>query len=408
MFNDINDYGSSFGTSTSLNVNHVNESYDISAACGSMLIEAQQLNHAVINFFAESDFREVAVGRNLLDESAFVETLNEGVSDMLTKLKEGIKKVFAKIKEIIQAIITRITSHFITDGKKLVNKYGKIVTSKVNTGKVSKLKYKWKDIKDSGKKVAADQETVFKSLVDKLDKDAGKALDFFEKGKKSYTYKDYTSDAVKQAYDNTEISKFNDKDFKSYTADEQEEIVEQYCKEINSNASTLSELEKEIKEDWFDDEEEKEGVESARLTEITNILTTNKKNISEMEKAKRNVDKYIRDAQKPIEEIQKKVNKDSREQSPQALNSKIAGIMCSRGLYQLSAIQSVSGKAFATYTACIKDEFKQAKSLFLKILNHGKDDSKLDEATIDQIVESETYEMMYGTTFTESVFVDLF
>ena len=392
----------------SFDVSHVTESYDILGACSQLMVEAVRNEREITGALMQIDYTEEAAGHGLVSESFFEDVLNEGVSDAFAKVKEFAKKAWEKIKEIIQAIITRIQSFFIKDGKKLISKYGKTVAAKVNTGRVSKMKFKWKEIDNaiSGKEM----ENLFTEALSDM-KDDDKLVISAKTSSSPRNGNGYTSSIgnglnssdIEKQY-NGKVFSFDEEKYRSYSSSEQEDIVAAYCKAVHTGSTTIDELKKDIKDNWFKDEEEKEGVTSDIHRHIVDVLTNNKKNLSDLDKNKKAVDTKAKEVQRAIDDIQKTVDKDLKETNASAA-SKLAGVLCSRASFRISTIQQVSGATFSTISQCIKDEFSQSRSLFLKILNHGKDDRKIDESAIDEINENEVNEMMFGN-FTESAFTE--
>lgn len=228
--------------------------YGVVGAC-QMMLEGFQNDQAIFESVLAADFMEaVAVQEGAVEYSVVNEA---SVSGFIDKLKELVKKIWEKIKGLFQTFMTKINNVVIRDNKKFVDKYKKEVFSK-NLGK---MKYKWAEPKEAGFMGLAKKIEV-SEISDNMDDCQNKSADELKK--------------IAEAADNGDML---------------EQILGCEAKEFA----------KEAHEKCFDDEEEVEGLSSARLTECVDTLINSKKSLKNIEDAKKLADKAFNEMLKSIE-----------------------------------------------------------------------------------------------------------
>lgn len=232
-----------------------NENYfGVVGAC-QMMLEGFQNDQAIFESVLAADFMEaVAVQEGAVEYSVVNEASLGGFID---KLKEMVKKIWEKIKGLFQTFMTKINNVVIRDNKKFVDKYKKEVFSK-NLGK---MKYKWAEPKEAGFK-ALSAKAAAKELTDAMDDCIGRSAN--------------------------ELNKIAEE---ANNGDLLEKLLGCEPKEFN----------KEMHEKCFDDEEEVEGLSSARLTECVDTLINSNTSLKNIEDAKKASDKVFGDILKSIE-----------------------------------------------------------------------------------------------------------
>lgn len=262
-----------------------NENYVGGIGAAQIMIDNAMNDQAMFEAVIANDFAEAYAS---LNEGAEVSVLTEAsLGGAFDKVKAMLKKIWEKIKGLFETFIAKVKNVVIRDNKKYVDAYKKKVLAK----NLSKMKYKFCDKKEKGFKDLSD--CVY-GAVDK----AEEACVIFNKGK-------VTEEALKTKED--EI----------YDEDALDNILSECI-----SGTSVSSFYKDAHEACFDDEEEREGLSPATLTELMITLVNSDKALKEVNKAKANADKVF---SKTLQSIDK------------AKNNMIKAIPPTKGAVSLSA-----------------------------------------------------------------------
>lgn len=193
-----------------------------------IMMECAEFDKETFSDLVVADFREMA----MIHEGADVEAIQEGVIETLKKVGkkvvEFVKKWFAKIKAFVSNMVAKILGRFISDNKKVLEKYKDKVKENKNA---AETEIKWvKDSKSCFEAVECSitpgeiQKIVAQSSTGKVDNADAKAV------------KDAIKDLIK-------IKKANDGEFNTSTVMKGligEEIDSTFGKEENDIVRVLT------------------------------------------------------------------------------------------------------------------------------------------------------------------------
>lgn len=205
--------------------------------CGALRIacDAAENDRVMFEAMIANDFEEIGA----LEEGAITESELEAIQEaniggIWAKIKDMVKKIAAKIKGLFQTFITKVNSVIIRDNKKFVEKYKREVLTK----DTSKMKYKWSKKKTTLPNAISDATDGINKAIDEVKSASSK--DGLLKLDEEISGGDYAKRVLGQVISGTEEETFA----------------------------------KDFHEAWFDDEDEVEGLDNGRKSEIISVLTT--------------------------------------------------------------------------------------------------------------------------------------
>lgn len=248
------------------------EGYNGNVGIATAMLEAAQDDLKFFDMIIARDFQEAEMNLSgSVNESEMVSITEGALGDAWKRVVEFLKSLLAKVKAIFSAAIAKINGVVIRDNKKLVEKYRKAVLAK----NLKDMKYKWAEVKNFD----LDAATV------RLNKAWAQDLAQVENA------------ATVEA-----VSAYMDKN-------EDEMLDEYYGAVLNTDKVEAGEFSKEFRDKCFGETEEKdEGAESLK-SEVMSTLLTCKKEVSDMEKSMKALEKEI---SKEITDAQKRVNEASK------------------------------------------------------------------------------------------------
>ena len=426
-----------------------NEAYE-GAVGAYQMIEENEINS--YNIFESVIGRDFAEAMNAYDESVITESdmmvINEASSEGIWgKIVTLAKKIWEKIKGIINSIKTKIQSVFIRDGKELYNKYKKTINDKINNGKLSSFKFKWKALKASDKVkdwfdkgyIESDAWTHYYADIENAeklkDKHTGSGSDYEVKGKANYSsgsknMKDRTGKTVSITntrtggsegktfdWDTTgttiksgdKISDVNNtsednglKGVRPYTTDETtdmlEDVLGKFCG--SSSAVTSKEFAKEFHDAYFEDEDEKDNI-STYIDAIETELQSGKKSLDTLSRNEKDANRDWKNLKKKAEDIQKVMQKANSDKSTQSSFAAAANRCAGRASTCLNILSKATGMYFAAYTACTKEYLKQCRSVYIKAAAYNQKKAPYEESAtlLEAMADVSDYEVeeMFAT-----------
>lgn len=207
-----------------------NESYNCVTGCAMALIEGYQNDFALFESAIHSDMAEIAA----VNEG--YEVINEGAKEIWNKLKEIFSKLLAKIKGIFKSFIARISGVF-ADSAALHKKYSPVISKNSN----------WKNFKAKVRRFKGNGADVIGAISDK--------------GEYKFKGAYLISNGNGAIFSGASI-KFEDvynKDNTIETDDITECVISQSLNaDLAKNVSSIDEINKELMDLIFDDEETKD------------------------------------------------------------------------------------------------------------------------------------------------------
>lgn len=340
-----------------------NENYIGSVGALQMTLECYQNDQAIFEAVLGMDFQEAAA----VNEGVELDVYTEAVGGFADKIKEFVKKSWEKIKGLFQTFLTKFNSVVMRDNKAFVEKYKRTVITK----DLSKMKYKWSQPKEN-------------RLAELKLSDAEIEV----------------SDAILAAKGG-EQEKINDE---LSSGDYLDNLLTGLIAE-NTDSKSFS---KDFHSAMFEDEYKEEGLKSDRLNTIINILTE-KKIISDIEKSKKNIDKYfskvLRDIDKAISGIEKNfpsksdetVKYDAGAAGKNQYKKSEAGKEASKlnTIYRVvSTTQTAINMYCSRYIEAKKFEIKQARAVFAKAASFNPKAVKESAILAEAAFEAAEYEVM--------------
>ena len=393
-----------------------NEAYEGAIGAYQMIEESEINSYTIFESIIGRDFAETM---NAYDESVITESemmaINEQSSEGIwAKVVAFVKKVWEKIKGILNSIKTKIQSVFIRDGKELYNKYKKIINNKVNNGKLSDFKFKWKDLQDSNvsgtsitgetfgiklKDLLSKSEMVYemqynlktaKTIKNKIEMNDTKDFYVRQRAKGKNTGGAFDSkDGIKYSNKGEDIASINDtsedkgmKNIRPYTSDETTDMLEEALGVLCGSSTSVSakEFAKEFHDNIFKDEEEKDNI-SKYIGEIETTLQ-NTKLIKGIEDAEKESDRSFKASKKEAEDIQKQMQKANSDKATQSTFAAASNRLAGRTTTCLNLISKASGMLFSAATSCTKEYIKQCRSVWIKAAAYNQKKAPYEEATL--------------------------
>jgi|GEM_PF-2811719 len=247
------------------------EGYNGNVGIATAMLEATQEDLKFFDMIIARDFQEAEMNVSGYTNEAEMSVITEGaLANAWTKIKEFLKKLLAKVKAIFSSIMAKINGTIISDNKKLVEKYKKAVLSK----NLKDMKYKWAN-------------------------ETGKTFDYMA------CNKEYSQDLAHIANASTVDA------VTAYMEKHEDDMIDAYYSALIGSNIEAGDFAKEAHELFFDEVEEMdEGAESLKTTVMSDLMSC-KKELSELEKKQREIEKKIADeikaADKRASEAAKKV-----------------------------------------------------------------------------------------------------
>lgn len=328
-----------------------NENYVGAVGAMQMVIEATQNDHAIFESVLTADFMEAMAIR----EGAEVEIVTEAsIGGFFEKIKELVKKAWEKIKGLFATFMAKINNVVIRDNKKFVDKYKKEVLTK----NLSKMKYKWSEPKSAG----------MGTLLT--------AVDTYSSGVCSDMFSATTEEDVKKITD-----RVDDGDY----------LEDLLGAAVGQSSTTLAEFSKEAHDACFDDIDEEEGLDSARLTDIMQILTNSSKVLNELKKANTAVDKAFNKVLKEIDKNRNAIIKTipGKDETAAQKDAKNLNLTRANGATKVvNAFATASSKISSSIITEIKFHITQCRRVFAQAAAFNakavKENAILVEAAGDQ------------------------
>lgn len=354
-------------------VGFADESYAGVAGAYRMMEESAINSHSIFEAVIGRDYVEAynAVNPSIVSESD-LEAVNEAsIGEIWSKVVAFVQKLWQKLLGILKSIKDRVAAVFIRDGKELVNKYKKDILKKVTNGDFTdKFKFKWKkvntkrvdDLGGTLTSLLANSEAgdglvtnLSSSVISKGLHDAGIGL-------KADTAQG--REAIARVNDTSEDKGI--KGIRPYTSDELTDMTENTLANIIGSSSSVSKKDfpKEFHDMWFEDEDEEDNF-SSRMDEIVATLTGAKKGLKDIEKAEKTVNNHFKTFRKQAESIQKEMSRLAGKDN-NSTSAATANRQASRAISCLNVISTCSTLTISAWTACFKEEVKQARAVWIK------------------------------------------
>lgn len=389
------------------------ESY-VGAIGAYQMIEESEINsYNIFESVIGRDFAEAGNSFGVVSESD-MEAINEASAvGIWEKVVAFVQKIWAKIKGILNSIKTKIEGTLTRDSKALYNKYKKTVNSKLNNGKLSDFKFKWKDTKSKdgidrafgtsikeiiksspirhGITTNLTSANKLKELSEIGGKKAPKSIDVYtgKEGEKkaSIVYSD-KSDVIAK-YNNTEdTGNGAASDYlRPYTSDECTDMLEEtlglICEKVGGSSGSVSakEFPKEFHDAIFDDEEEKDKISDV-LDEIIGVLEGGKKILKDITDAQKECDRASKKDRSDTNNVAKAMQKANESKDTQSTFAAAANRLAGRTTTCLNIMSRVSGMAFSAATSVVKEHIKQCRAVWIKAAAYNQKKAPYEEATL--------------------------
>lgn len=373
-------------------VGFADESYAGVAGAYRMMEESAINSHSIFEAVIGRDYVEAynAINPSIVSESD-LEAVNEAsIGEIWGKVVAFVQKLWQKLLGILKSIKDRVAAVFVRDGKELVNKYKKDILKKVTNGDFTdKFKFKWKETKN---KSADYLGTGLQILLSSSE--AGSELSTnFNNAEKSKSEHDAGNGIDASTADGREnIAKINDTSedkglpgIRPYTSDEITTMTEKTLGQIIKSNSDVSKKDfpKEFHDMWFEDEDEKDNF-SAKMDDIIDTLNGAKQGFKDIEKAEKTVNNHFKDFRKKSENISKEMSKLAGKDANTDWAA-TANRQASRAITCLNVISTCSTATISAWTACFKEEVKQARAVWIKAATWRK--TATTESTLLEAVE---------------------
>ena len=409
-----------------------NEAYE-GAVGAYQMIEESEINS--YNIFESVIGRDFAETLNSFDESAITESdmmaINEASAEGIWgKVVAFVQKIWEKIKGILNSIKTKIQSVFIRDGKELYNKYKKTINDKINNGKLSSFKFKWKEFQEN-KSIGTAFGTNTKDLLNESDiiNEMKWNLTHAKTLKDSHSANQKTTRVIRDRNPNSsddadsltakggvvdysnkgeDIAKVNDtsedkglRNIRPYTTDETTDMLEKALGELcGQTSTTVKEFPKEFHDSIFKEEEEEDNI-SKRLTDIESALQNGKKILDGITKAEKETDRSFKTYKTDAENIKKAMQKANSDKSTQSTFAAAANRTAGRTTTCLNLISKASGMLFSAATSCTKEYLKQCRSVYIKAAAYNQKKAPYEESAtlLEAMADVSDYEVeeMFAT-----------
>lgn len=334
----VNESAMPIGNPIEAETGYIGESGAYTILAENVMNDMAMFNTIIAGDFAESK----AVHENASQDQLMVLTENAGLR-LIENIKAFLSKAFKKIKGLILSFIDRMNTVVIRDNKKLVDKYRAEVVGKDLTS--DNFKYTW---------------TAVQGKVD--DVYPSKMLDFGAK-------------VVAIASDNT-LDINNIIAGRSAVDDMLKEPVDAKGKMLAGvfgiNPIDYTKALDEVKENLFDDKEEKEGLSRGLLSNIMNALSTSSDLIKSLKKAQSDVDKvynkHMSDLNKMKAQFERNITKSKTGSDEETIGS--VNLKSVNSYYEFVKVeQEVVTKAIGIVMSLSKFKIKESRAVFTRAVS---------------------------------------
>ena len=278
-----------------------NENYVGGVGALQMTLEGYQNDQALFEAVLGMDFQEAYA-------------LHEGV-ELEVFTEASASQFIEKIKGLFQTFITKFNGVVMRDNKAFVDKYKKAVSIK----DLSKMKYKWAEPKGIENVTMSSVEA---AVVGRLNE-------------------------IKDCKTDSDLEKINEE---LNDPDELDKILSELLGK--GNTTDKKSFNKDFRDLMFEDEEEEEGLKNDRLMKIISVLSE-KKTISDMEKTKKEFDKYFSKLLNEISKLSNTIGKDALDKD-KAGNYEIKNASSSKNNVKDKYNKGEASKAVAKFNAMQK------------------------------------------------------
>lgn len=394
------------------------ESYIGAIGAYQMMTESEQNTQKIFEHILTCDFAEASKNYGFISESSY-ESINEAsIAGIFSKVADFFRKLGEKIKGIINNFIKKIQAMFTKDGKKLIKKFDKDITKKLNDNVYDdNFKYTFCDLKndrdDAFYKDPADlsdrfintkfnhsqaafykDKTIREMLGDSKKPTKDTAYGYKNSQKTDNRSKEDRRTAVSNM--NTAIEKGPTVHIAGSEAITSDDITE-YKNDIlatfiGGTSTTSSDFSKDYDEYIFEDSDSFEGFTEARRNKIKTFLDNESKYTNALEKSKSKTEKGIKDIIKEAEDIQKEMNKLSATDDFSDYGIQARAI-ASNVIKLGNACNQCVTTYFTAYGAAIKKMYSQSRSLYIKAGTYNKKKSSNESTLMEAIEEVSNYEV---------------
>ena len=248
------------------------EGYFGTVGASQITLESIQNDMALFEALIVTDFQEISMMSESASESELNSLLESSSVGFIDKIKEYLGKVWAKIKGLIKSFTVNLVNIVIRDNKKFVEKYKDSVSKKDLSG----LKYKWSEHRKN-------KDGVFGGDISPI----------------RFSYTNTNIDTLynfSKLFNNSleNLDKIIDKTKATKTED--------LSKLLGlKSKTTFAEVLKDFREAHYRDVEEVEGLNSQRLMNIMETLTSSNDLITSFNKCESDTTKMYNDRIKELE-----------------------------------------------------------------------------------------------------------
>ena len=376
-------------------VGFADESYAGVAGAYRMMEESAINSHSIFEAVIGRDYVEAynAINPSIVSESD-LEAVNEAsIGEIWNKVIAFIQKLWQKILGILKSIKDRVAAVFVRDGKELVNKYKKDILKKVTNGDFTdKFKFKWKNTKGKRAEIK-DLASTLEGVLKKSRAGSELAINLRIAEKQVGKHETNSDDdlTANTAKGREAIAKINNtsedtgyRHIRPYTSDELTDYTEETLGAIlGVNSVSKSDFAKEFHDAWFDDPDEVDNF-SGKMDEIIETLTTAKDSFNKLSKAETTVNNAFKEDRKKAQNIQKEMSKLAGKEE-NTTHAAYANRKASRAIAALNIISTCTTLTISAWTACFKEEVKQARAVWIKAATWRK--TATTESTLLEAVE---------------------
>lgn len=336
-----------------------------------IMSECINTEHAIFMKMMDQDFAECYNKHNpsVMTESNLEAIQEASVGDIFKRVKDFIIKIGKKLMGILDNIIARIKMLCTKDGKDIVNKYGKRAHTNFNSGKMSDVKFKWR------KRKSYEIKDFKGSDLNNKYTNALKIAEGFVK-----------TGGSKAANDAGLTEAHKDK-ITPYTDSDKKDLKEGFLGYLAGTSTDEKSFKADLMETFLDDEDTIEGSQFD-LGEAERILKDFSKAIENTNKAKRVLDREIKDLRKVAEDLEK-VHTKALGSADAKFYNKVANCQAGKAIAICSIFSSSYAAAYSVLLDSYKAEYKYAKNGFIKCATFGGKKSVDESALYEEIANYE-------------------
>lgn len=326
-----------------------NENYVGSVGASTIVIESIQNDMALFEALLMNDFTEVSMIKESAGEEEIMSLLEASGAGFIDRIKEALKKIWEKIKGLIKSFITNLMSVVIRDNKTFVNKYKQEVLRK----DLSKMKYKWSKSKKGADEVVP--SPVLNMATKSLTATAFDSMMNFDKVVR------LRAAELDQTISEIKTEKAKDEAI-SAAAGFRVEYATAYDDVVGN---------------FFEEVDEHEGLSSALLGNIIEILSESKKILKEFADAEKAANKVYNERLRELDKARSAVSKLAPsggsadfEGGSKTMKNKEEVLQVSKALNYMYAIiqveQDIAIKGISISMQMTKWKIKEARAVFAR------------------------------------------